>query len=143
MLKIKEIDATETYPVRLKVLKTNKNYQYKYQGDFDEKTKHFGVFDTNNLIGIVSVMETNHPKLVNNAIQLRGMAIDEAYQKKGIGKLLVRHIEKKYSNKDLIWCNARDYAVGFYNSLGFSIFGKKFYIKNVCDHFVMYKNLNN
>jgi ribosomal protein S18 acetylase RimI-like enzyme len=139
---IKEITTEETYPIRLQVLKTNEKYPYKYQGDFDKKTKHLGIFDNDKLIGIITLMEANHPKLPKNGLQLRGMAILPEYQKKGIGKLLLQHVEKTAKNYDLLWCNARDYVVGFYNSLGFTIFGEKFYITNVCDHFVMYKKLN-
>jgi len=141
MFAINEIKPEQTYKIRLQVLKTNDKYQHKYQGDFDSKTKHFGVFNDNKLIGIATVMQANHTDLGKNAIQLRGMAVLPEYQKKGVGKMLIKHIEKTYADKDLIWCNARDYAVGFYNSLGFTIFGEKFYIKNVCYHFVMYKNV--
>jgi len=141
MFAIKEIETEQTYPIRLKVLKTNDKYQHKYQGDFNKDTKHFGIFNKDILIGIVTVMPNEHSKLPNNAIQLRGMAVLPEYQKKGIGKILIKEIEKRYSNKSVIWCNARDYAIGFYKALGFSIIGKKFYIKNVCDHFVMYKHI--
>ncbi len=142
MFKITEIGVEQTYPIRLQVLKTNEKYQYKYKGDFLLTTKHFGVFDADELVGIVTVMEANNPNLKGDAVQLRGMAVLKEYQYKGLGKLLVNHIEKVYKHKDLLWCNARDYAVGFYNSLGFTTFGKKFYIKNVCYHYVMYKNLD-
>ena len=142
MFVIKEIEAEQTYPLRLNVLKTNDKYQYKYQGDFDKSTKHLGIYNKDFLIGIVTIIPNEHPKLPKNAIQLRGMAVLPEYQKKGIGKLLLEEVEKRYSSKSIIWCNARDYAVGFYKSLGFTIFGEKFYIKNVCDHFVMYKRLN-
>ena len=142
MFQIKEIQPEDTYKIRLIVLKTNEKYPYKYQGDFDLKTKHLGVFKDDLIIGIVTVMETNHPKLPSDAIQLRGMAILPKHQRKGIGKILIKHIEKLYQHKNIIWCNARYYAIDFYKSLGFSIFGKKFYIKNVGNHFVMYKNLN-
>ena len=142
MYKIAEIGVEQTYPIRLQVLKTNEKYQYKYKGDFLPTTKHFGVFDADKLVGIVTVMEVNNPNLKGDAVQLRGMAVCKEYQHKGLGKLLVNHIEKVYKHKDLLWCNARDYAAGFYNSLGFTTFGKKFYIKNVCYHYVMYKNLD-
>jgi len=142
MYVIKEIEAEQTYPIRLKVLKTTKNYQYKYTGDFYKTTKHLGAFNKNLLVGIVTIMHNEHPKLPKNAIQLRGMAVLKEYQKKGIGKLLIKKVEKNHAFKSIIWCHARDYATGFYKSLGFTIFGEKFYIKNVCDHFVMYKILN-
>lgn len=142
MFIIREIKPEDTYAIRLKVLKTNKNYQHQYQVDFNKTTKHFGIFQKTQLIGIATIMQANHPNLAENAIQLRGMAVLPEFQKKGIGKMLLKDLVKIYQNQSIIWCNARDYAVGFYKSLGFSIFGEKFYIKNVGDHFVMYKNLN-
>lgn len=142
MFIIREIKPEDTYAIRLKVLKTNKNYQHQYQVDFNKTIKHFGIFQKTQLIGIATIMQANHPNLAENAIQLRGMAVLPEFQKKGIGKMLLKDLVKIYQNQSIIWCNARDYAVGFYKSLGFSIFGEKFYIKNVGDHFVMYKNLN-
>ncbi len=138
---IKEISPEQTYDLRLKVLKTNDNYQYQYQGDFGIKTKHFGAFNASKLIGITTVMENKHPDFNKDAIQIRGMAVLPEFQKQGIGKNLIDFVINQYQDKEMIWCNARDYAVNFYKSLGFSTFGEKFYIKNVCYHYVMYKYL--
>ncbi len=143
MLKIREIQAIETYDLRLKVLKTSEKYIYKYQGDFDTKTKHFGAFLDENCIGIVSVMKNSLAAYSQKQIQLRGMAVAPKMQGKNVGKQLIQFIEKQYKQKNvsLIWCNAREYAVPFYKKLGFESIGDKFYIEHVCFHYKMIKNI--
>lgn len=75
-------------------------------------------------------------------IQLRGMAIDNNYQHQGIGKLLVeKTIPQLASHKEslLIWCNAREHAVSFYERLGFETIGERFWIDDAGFHYVMIK----
>ncbi len=141
MITIKAIKAEDTYNLRLKILKTCDEYQYKYQGDFNMNTVHFGAFKNVNLIGIVSLMKARNNSFIESQMQLRGMAIDIEYQEKNIGKFLIEQCNKhcKTNKIDLIWCNARELAIGFYKKQGFMIKGDSFHIKNVGRHFLMYK----
>jgi len=139
MLFIKQILAKETYPLRLSVLKTCDEYVYQYQGDFDKRTVHFGVFSQDILVGIVTVMEKIHHSLKGKQFQLRGMAVHKSFQKKGIGAKLVEKvkaycIEQKTS---FLWCNAREKAVSFYKKQGFKAQSDVFYIEHVGNHFMM------
>ena len=51
--------------------------------------------------------------------QLRGMATSEKFQKKGLGKRLMKYAEQilKSEGVDVIWCNARTTATVFYKNL--------------------------
>lgn len=144
MQKIIQIQAKQTYKLRLEVLKTCDAYIYRYKGDFDATTMHFGAFLDNINIGIVTLMENNHDYFSGKQIQLRGMAITKSAQGKKIGEKLILAFKEESikRNATVIWCNARDYSVEFYKKQGFKIKGNKFYIENVCDHYVMYFKLN-
>ncbi len=142
-VKIKSIDVEETYPLRISVLKTCESYEYKYKGDFDSETIHFGVFKENKLIGIASLMTSKNLLFDDNQLQIRGMAINDNMHNKGIGSLLIKHIID-YSLKEnisTVWCNARVTARNFYKKQGFVISGKPFHIKNVGMHNIMYKKI--
>ena len=62
------------------------------------------------------------------AVRLRGMAIDPAYQGRGWGRVLVRHACRHVVAEDveLLWCNARVSAAGFYEKQGFELTGPVF-----------------
>lgn len=71
------------------------------------------------------------------------MAVLETHQKKGIGDALVKYCENHCNNNntDLIWFNARTAAVGFYKKMNYETFGAAFDIKDVGEHYLMFKKL--
>ncbi len=73
--------------------------------------------------------------------QLRGMAILNAYRRLGLGKKLLLYGERLLRDKkvDLIWCNAREVALQFYKTNGFSSIGEPFNIQEIGTHYLMYK----
>ncbi len=141
---IKKIQAKETYKLRLEVLKTNKDYIYQYQGDFFEKTIHFTAFIKDSIVGIITLMENENPSFSGKQLQLRGMAVKENLQSSGVGSKLIEKVilECKARNADILWCNAREDVIPFYEKSGFTIFGNRFFIKNVGYHYVLFKKLN-
>ncbi|MEO8234355.1 MAG: GNAT family N-acetyltransferase [Flavobacterium sp.] len=142
---IKEITTQETFLVRNLVLRSGKPVETCFfDGDNLEQTKHFGYFDNGNIIGVVSVYKNKNSIFkFPNQYQIRGMAILEEFQGSGCGKLLVKHCEgyltSNYAN--LIWFNARETAVTFYEKLGYTKNGFPFPIADVGIHFLMFKNL--
>jgi ribosomal protein S18 acetylase RimI-like enzyme len=142
---IKEITSTETFLVRHPVLRAGKPIEScQFEGDDLPSTKHFGIFTEENLVGVISIFKNNQPLFKNNeAFQIRGMAVLDNFQKKGLGKKLVNYCEN-YSKKqknNLIWFNARKMAVGFYEKLGYKIIGEAFEIYDVGTHYMMFKKL--
>lgn len=142
---IKEITAIETYIVRHPILRNGKPIENcHFEGDEDENTVHFGLFDNEKLIGVISVFENNNTSFYpEKQAQIRGMAVLETFQKRGFGSILLEHAETHLRNKktELIWFNARDSAVLFYKKLGFITFGSSFIIPDVGEHFLMMKKL--
>jgi ribosomal protein S18 acetylase RimI-like enzyme len=147
MTNIKKITDLETYSVRQAVLRKGKPIETcQFEGDDLPTTNHFGYYLNDNLVGIISVFKNNNITFAStNQYQIRGMAVLESYQKKGIGDLLVNHSESycKKMQADLIWFNARTAAVGFYEKLGYAKVGTAFEIKDVGEHYLMAKIVRN
>ncbi|RKR09376.1 acetyltransferase (GNAT) family protein [Flavobacterium sp. 90] len=140
---IKEIPSKETFIVRQPVLRKGKPVEScVFEGDDLETTKRFGLFENKCLIGIIPLFQKINPIFAeNNQAQIRGMAVLENHQKKGIGEALVKHCEKycNTNNIDLIWFKARTAAIGFYKKMNYETLGKAFDIKDVGEHYLMSK----
>ena len=147
MQNIEKITDLETYSVRHAVLRKGKPIETcQFEGDDLPSAHHFGYFVNNDLVGIISIFKNNNVIFAaNNQYQIRGMAVLESHQKKGIGELLVKHCEVycKKLQSDLIWFNARTAAVGFYEKLGYAKVGTAFEIKDVGEHYLMAKSIRN
>lgn len=142
-VEIIKIAASETYQIRLEVLRENIPLPYKFDGDLDEETFHFGAFIANELIAVSSYMKVSNKNFTGNQYQLRGMATLSKYQGCGAGKLMMDEAFAVFKKLDVncLWCNARVIAVDFYKKQGLQTFGEKFDIPYVGDHYVMYKYL--
>lgn len=144
-LLIKEISALETYPVRHPVLRKGRPLEdCHFEGDDLPSTIHLGLFEDENLVGVASLLKNSHPDFDNNTpYQLRGMAILESVQGKGYGKQLLTFGENllKKQGVDLIWFNAREKAIPFYQNSGYLIIGNSFDIRGIGTHFRMFKKI--
>ena len=145
-MEIKKINSIDTYPVRHEVLRKGKPIETcQFKGDDDENTIHFGLYQNERLIGIISIFkEKNDLFSETNQFQIRGMAVLEEFQGKGFGAELVKEAENHCINlnTNLIWFNAREKAVPFYEKLNYKITGDSFLIPDVGIHFVMYKKIH-
>ena len=145
-MEIKKISSSATYPVRHEVLRKGKPIETcQFKGDDYENTVHFGLYQKEQLIGIISIFkEPSILFLEKNQLQIRGMAVLEEFQGKGFGAELVKAAENYCINLnvDLIWFNAREKAVPFYKKLGYTSIGDSFLIPDVGIHFAMYKKIH-
>ena len=141
----KEVVAVETYSVRHAVLRQGKPLETcAFDGDNLSSTKHFCCFDSVAAIGVISVFDNKTSIFPSyKQFQLRGMAVLESHQKQGIGNNLILFAEKyiKSQNGEIIWFNAREVAVPFYEKMGYQIRGNPFKIQDIGQHFVMFKSL--
>jgi len=144
-MEIKKINSIDTYPVRHEVLRKGKPIETcQFKGDDDKNTVHFGLYQNERLIGIISIFkEKNNLFSEINQFQIRGMAVLEEFQGKGFGAELVKEAENHCINlnADLIWFNARENAVFFYKKLDYTTIGDSFLISDVGIHFAMYKKI--
>lgn len=146
MITLKEITALATYPVRHPVLRKGKPIETcSFDNDEHTTTKHFGLFDNEELKGVVSVFEKKNSIFKSEKqFQVRGMAVLESAQGYGFGKLLMLEVEKycKKEKAKIIWFNARENAIGFYENMGYRINGTSFDIVGIGIHYVMFKELD-
>lgn len=144
MIKIKNISAQETYEIRLAVLRNNIDLPYKFKEDEFENTFHLGAFYNNKLVGIASFMRNRIDVVKGEQYQLRGMATLPEVRGMGAGRLLIEEAKRTLKAKDInvLWCNARKEAVGFYESLNFVTIGEEFEVQKVGPHFKMYYIVN-
>ncbi|HSD15194.1 MAG TPA: GNAT family N-acetyltransferase [Flavobacterium sp.] len=145
MILIRQIEAEDTFPVRQPVLRPGKPIEScHFDGDNLGTTAHFGLSENEELLAVVSIYKTKYPECtIENQFQMRGMAVLENHQRMGFGEQLVKKAEHyvKEKNGKLIWFNARQKAVSFYEKLGYKINGDAFEIEGVGTHYIMYKRL--
>ncbi len=75
--------------------------------------------------------------------QIRYMAVDHDFQRKGVGTMLLKELERRAKNRGsrYIILNARENAVGFYKKNGYTIIGESYILFDTIHHFKMKKNL--
>lgn len=148
------IKPEQTWKLRQKVLRPNYTIeQVQFADDIAPGAFHVGVFltdeenkiTTQEPICIATFHSVAHPELAaKQSYRLRGMATNPDFRSYGAGKNAVNYAFdylKKEKNCDLLWCNAREIAYGFYSKLGFDFFGETFEIDDIGPHKVMYKRL--
>jgi predicted GNAT family N-acyltransferase len=114
MLKIKNIQASETWDLRHRVMAPNRPFD-SIKLPKDEDGLHFGLFHEEKLISVISLF------INNETAQFRKFATETSEQGKGYGSILLNHIiEESIKNKvKNLWCNARMTALGFYEKFDF------------------------
>ncbi|RFZ95188.1 GNAT family N-acetyltransferase [Mucilaginibacter conchicola] len=135
MISIEQITPHLTWQLRRDVLYPGE-YKFNMEMPEDEHGYHFGAFTENKLVGVVSLFKNG------NDWQFRKLAVDEAWQGKGIGKELLNYITgfAIEEHGERLWCNARTSAIGFYKKYDFAQTGAQFSKKGV-DYVIMEKSL--
>ena len=145
MFKIIEIGALETFSVRHPVLRFGKPIEScHFEGDDLQTTKHFGLFYNKQLSGVISIFETQNSLFEEaNQFQIRGMAVLQQFQKKGFGVALLKYCENYIQNNkgSVIWFNARETAIGFYEKSDYQKIGDGFEIADIGIHYLLFKKL--
>lgn len=146
-VEVRQIVAAETIPLRHAVLRPGRPIETaRFPGDELASTKHLGAFRNGELLCIASLFEAELPDEPRTAaLQLRGMATDAAAQGTGLGRTLVLACADfaQQQGTQLLWCNARVSALGFYRKLGFEIVGEEFHIPDVGPHYRMKLRVGN
>ena len=103
----------------------------------EKEEQTIAVFNKNQIIAVLQLKP-----LDKDAIKLRQMAVSTFYQKKGIGKKLIKYSEKYVLEKgyNQIVLHARKTAVNFYKKLGYVIEGEEF-MEIGLPHFRMLKEM--
>lgn len=112
-MEIKAIEASQTWQIRHEVMWPDQPFEF-VQIEEDNLGLHFGVFDHEKLVSIVSCF------IVDDEMQFRKLATLEEFQGKGIASQLLNYILELAKEKNLskMWCNARTNKKTFYEKFG-------------------------
>ncbi len=145
-LSIRVITAQEVIPIRQVILRPGRPVnECAFAHDDGSGTRHFGAFSDGVMVGVASVYHLSPPGTTDDgAWQLRGMAVLENSQRRGVGAALLRacceHVVARGGTR--LWFNARTSAVAFYAKHGFEVTGAEFVIPDVGSHYVMQRRLS-
>ena len=140
-VEIRLIASEETLELRQRILRPGASMEdCVFPGDDDTGTVHFGAFSGDVLVGIASVYEeVSTENEGKQGWRIRGMATDNSVRGQGFGKELVltclAHAQSE--GGEVLWCNARTSAIGFYAKLGFEVIGEEFGIPGIGPHVIM------
>ncbi|MGB8862067.1 MAG: GNAT family N-acetyltransferase [Ilumatobacteraceae bacterium] len=119
-----ELTASETHPLRLAVLRFDTvSKQVVFPQDEWPGVVHLGLRLDGELVGTSTWVPREHDG--EPAVQLRGMATARNLQGHGLGGILLeagcaRHAA---AGTPVVWANARDAALAFYQRHGFVVVG--------------------
>ncbi|EAE6913259.1 GNAT family N-acetyltransferase [Listeria monocytogenes] len=142
-MEIKQIKAKDTQDIRHRVLRPEQPEKNAiYPNDDMEGTFHLGAFEKDVLLGVASFYPEKSTVIMNPAqYRIRGVATERRMRLKGLGTALLAEGEAEIWTRgaDIIWCNARIVAVGFYEKHGYRKVGKSFVIPGIGEHYLMKK----
>jgi GNAT superfamily N-acetyltransferase len=120
---IRSIEPAQTYALRHAVLWPDKPLAY-VQLPEDEAGQHFGAFVADALVAVISLFVG-----ADGVARFRKFATDPAWQGRGVGTLLLRHIiaVAQTQGASQLWCDARQATLPFYQRFGLAPEGQVFY----------------
>ncbi len=134
--RVVEIEATDTYPLRRRVLRTGTiSTEVAFAGD--DEGFHLGVVEAvdgdtggdSQLVAIASWLAVDAPERPGRpAYQLRGMATDPSRRGTGTGRLLLDAGLTRAAalGAEVVVANARVSALGFYLTCGWQTVGDEY-----------------
>ncbi|MGM0555190.1 MAG: GNAT family N-acetyltransferase [Myxococcota bacterium] len=146
--KVREVAADRVQQLRTEVLR---DWEYGrlcvFDEDEHEDTHHFAVVDQDDRVrGVVTYIRRRCPELDERpGYQLRGMAIAEDDQRYGLGSRLIQvsvpRLALAEPDAKILWCNAREHVIPFYERLGFEGIGDLFEIEGIGPHLRMWREM--
>ena len=142
---VKEIKPKDCYFIRHQVLWQHKSFD-DCGIDIDDQVGsfHLGAYKADKLICVASFFKQTQSKFSEkNQYRLRAMATLSSAQNTGAARALLNTAFQilKDKDQDLLWCDARIIATGFYEKLGFEKLGDSYSIPIIGLHYLMYKTL--
>lgn len=120
MVLIAEITAAETLDLRSRVLRDGADHNGFPEDDLPG-TFHIGARDGEAIVGVATFVPRGE-----GFWQLRGMAVEPAYQGRGVGATILEFSVATLRQRGArrVWANGRDTALGFYQRAGWTVVGE-------------------
>lgn len=143
MNQVSIIQSKQTYPLRLEVLWRHKNNLEECGLDIDdlETTFHVGAFKNGELVSLGTFLVQRNEKFEEEyQYRLRAMATSPKVRGENFGKEVIDFALKELKKREveLLWCDAREVAIGFYEKMGFKILGDFYEVPIIGKHKLMY-----
>lgn len=130
MTEIVEIAAAATHDLRKRVLRDGTPTDVLvWEGDDEPTTFHLGACADGGLIAISTWLHRRYPdRPGEQAVQLRGMAVDPSKRGTGVGGQLLHAGIARCVDEDatLLWARSRVEALSFYLRHGFEAVGPEY-----------------
>jgi predicted GNAT family N-acyltransferase len=141
-LTVEETDAETTYPLWRDILRDGRPVDRPLDppGTFHLAART----DDGRIVGVVRFSPAPCPwRSSQTPWQLRGMATDPAVRGTGAGRALVAEGLAGVAARggDLVWCDARVAAAGFYERMGFTVVTEPYDKAGIGPHVGMLKDL--
>ncbi|QDG53117.1 GNAT family N-acetyltransferase [Persicimonas caeni] len=148
-LHLERLAPEQVQPLRTKILRPHfdEGELCEFVQDHHHDTAHYGIVDRDfDVHAVVTYIHKECPhKPGVEALQLRGMCVDEPMQRRGLGERLLEgslgQLAVRFPSVKIVWCNARTSAVEFYEKMGFEKIGEVFEVDRIGPHVVMWKTL--
>jgi predicted GNAT family N-acyltransferase len=140
---VEEVPADVTYALRAAVLRPDGG-EITWAGDEDPATLHLAAHSGGRLVGVARFSPTPCPwRTATAPWQLRGMATDVTARGWGVGRAMVTEGLARVAGRggDLVWCDARVTAAGFYERMGFAVVTGEFDKPGIGPHVGMLRAL--
>ena len=141
---VDEVAPEITYALRGAVLRPDGG-DIVWAGDEDQATFHLAARTGDRVVGVVRFSPAPCPWRADTVSpwQLRGMATEPAVRGSGAGKALVVDGLTRVAARggDLVWCDARVPAAGFYERMGFAVVTEPFDKPGIGPHVGMLREL--
>jgi ribosomal protein S18 acetylase RimI-like enzyme len=138
---IEQVDAAATYPLRAQELRQGRPVEI--EEDDAPYTLHLAArlcgdaAERGEIVGVVRFHPRDCPwRDTEGSWQLRGMATDPRVRGLGAGRALVAEGLSRLAAQgaQLVWCDARKAAVGFYERIGFTVVTEEYQLTPVGPH---------
>lgn len=146
-MRVEDIPAEATHDLRWRILRDSRpGAPVAFPEDSRPDAFHLGVRDDDGRILAVASFsaEATPHRPGRDSVRLRGIAVDRPAQHHGLGRLLITTVVQRLHLQDVevLWCNARDSAAGFYARLGFEVVGDGFVLpESGIAHHVMVRDI--
>jgi GNAT superfamily N-acetyltransferase len=129
-VRVEDVPAEATHDLRWRILRGSRpDAAVAFPEDSRPGAFHVAVCHDDTILAVASFSPEASPyRPRRSAVRLRGMAVDWPFQQHGLGRQLVTTVVDRLRAEgvDVLWCNARDSAGGFYARLGFEVVGDGF-----------------
>lgn len=145
-ISVQHITLEQALPLRMRILRPGQAIENSlYPQDRLSTTLYWGVLANEAVVctGTFFKDSCSYFPDEKESYRLRGMATDPEFQGQDLGSLLIKTAEQniKLKGGTLLWCDARDSAISFYEKNGFKTIGDLFSVPGTGPHIVMFKKL--